>query len=483
MARQKFSHKWYVAALTLAAIVLAVPASAKTELWVFSSPYCGPCQQLKPTLAAMESEGYPIRHVDIMEHPALASRHRVDRVPCLIMVQDGQEAARQLGGDRNSIQRMFAAAGVRPGQRQPTKPMGWDGGAQAAPSLPNRPLEETGLAGPPNEVPPGQGIAKKLLESSVRITVEDSTGKSYGTGTIVDTLKEDALIVTCGHLFRCDTTQQQSSNEKFEAQIVVEQFTVTPAGLEVKDRSVGQLLYCDLDRDVALVAFRPTQPAKVAPVAASFVEKTNDRVYSVGCDRGADPTVRDSRVTAVNRYNGAPNVETSGAPVQGRSGGGLFNSRGELIGVCFAADNEGDEGLYSGLASVHVGLDALGLQNVYSRPSSSRGVAQTGALTPLPDTSSNRLEARGQTPSENDRSMTVFPPQPADTPPAAGAPAAQPSELSGRERAALQEIARRAVDSEVTVIVRPRDPNGKSVILQLDRVSPQFVEELGNVMR
>ena len=38
---------------------------------------------------------------------------------------------------------------------------------------------------------------------------------------------------------------------------------------------------------------------------------------------------------------------------EGRSGGGLFNEKGELIGVCYAADYEGNEGLYAALDSIH----------------------------------------------------------------------------------------------------------------------------------
>jgi hypothetical protein len=57
-----------------------------------------------------------------------------------------------------------------------------------------------------------------------------------------------------------------------------------------------------------------------------------------------------TRINAVNRYRGFPNVSIFGRPARGRSGGGLFNSKGELIGVCSAAD--GQEGLYCGLAAV-----------------------------------------------------------------------------------------------------------------------------------
>ena len=51
--------------------------------------------------------------------------------------------------------------------------------------------------------------------------------------------------------------------------------------------------------------------------------RPGDRAFSVGCDKGADPTVRQTHITAVNKYQGRPNVTAAGQPVDGRSGGGL----------------------------------------------------------------------------------------------------------------------------------------------------------------
>ena len=92
-----------------------------------------------------------------------------------------------------------------------------------------------------------------------------------------------------------------------------------------------------------------------------------ERLTSVGCDRGENPTALATRVTNVDRYQGPPNIEASGAPVEGRSGGGLFNSAGQLVGVCFAADYEGNEGLYTALESIHDELDRLNLSDIYRK--------------------------------------------------------------------------------------------------------------------
>lgn len=462
-------------------------ARAATELLAFSSPYCGPCQQLKPTLAQMQQQGYPIKQIDVTQHPALASRFNVSRVPCLVMVSNGREVGRQLGGNAGSIQQMFAQAGVRPGQTESVASPAWAQEGAAPPALgaqpvnPSRQNNRTETAH--NIASPTDPFAKQLLESSVRITIEDATGRSFGTGTIIDTRQGDALVVTCGHLFRGESAQ---------GQITIEQYEVTPTGLKVVARSLGKLEHFDLDRDVGLVSFRPSVGVKVAKVAEQFGERINDRVWSVGCDLGADPTVRNSRVTDVDRYHGPPNIETSGAPVQGRSGGGLFNRQGELIGVCFAADNEGDEGLYSGLASVHAELDHLGLQAIY-RSQLDRAAGQTaqqqlpmsnaapqrlaenrGGLMALPTGNVSNRIVRGQD-TGADASPDAFPAPPVQ---ANNTNAVPLQDLPPQERAGLQEIARRASESEVVVIVRPREVGGASEVLHFNQVSPQFIESL-----
>ncbi len=111
----------------------------------------------------------------------------------------------------------------------------------------------------------------------------------------------------------------------------------------------GEVISYDLERDVALVSIRPSHPVCVAPVAPPRTQiARGDRAASVGCSNGQDPTVMATRVTWLDRYQGPPNIEASGAPVEGRSGGGLFNEQGQLVGVCFAADYEGNKGCTPG---------------------------------------------------------------------------------------------------------------------------------------
>ena len=79
----------------------------------------------------------------------------------------------------------------------------------------------------------------------------------------------------------------------------------------------------------------------------------------------------------MNRYHGPANLVVSRRPVDGRSGGGLFNKRGVLIGVCNAADNVDDEGLYAALGPIHAEFDAAGLGFIYrqQQPAIARATA------------------------------------------------------------------------------------------------------------
>jgi hypothetical protein len=254
--------------------------------------------------------------------------------------------------------------------------------------------------------------------------------------------------------------------------VTVELFEPVAGGVRAAGQVRAQVISYNLERDIALVGIWPARPVAVAPLApkGSAIGR-GDRVVSIGCSNGNDPTPVATRITQLDRYQGPANIEAQGAPVEGRSGGGLFNAKGELIGVCFAADYQGNEGLYAALDAIHDELAEQGLSEIASTAAQAYD-------------SSNPPSAivRGQEPLTPVEPIPVREPV---TPVGASvavtpvvAPAEAPQGLSEVEQAAWDEIMTRAAAAEVICIIRPKEPGGQSEVITLDDVSPEFVRAL-----
>ncbi len=312
-------------------------------------------------------------------------------------------------------------------------------------------------------------FANQLIGSSVRLRVDDPTGHSYGTGTIIDSRSGEALVITCGHLFR---------DSKGQGPVMVELFTATPDGAQVVAQVPGQIIDFNLDRDIGLVSIRPTGLVRVAPIAPTeTIIERGERLTSVGCDRGQNPTALATRVTNVDRYQGTPNIEASGAPVEGRSGGGLFNSAGQLVGVCFAADYEGNEGLYTALESIHDEMDRLNLSDVYRNAGQAAANPNAAAPQPLATTATPPI-VRGQEPAMPAMQVADSAMVPTGMTAVAAPAGLSSAQLNPAEQAAFDEIKRRGSSAEVVCIIRPLEPGGKSEVITLGSVSPEFVQAL-----
>jgi hypothetical protein len=209
----------------------------------------------------------------------------------------------------------------------------------------------------------------------------------------------------------------------------------------------GTLISYDLNSDVGLVRVSGAHQFVAAKVAApGYTCRSGDTVVSLGCDNGADATPRVTQIVSIDRYQHAPNLQVAFEPVQGRSGGGLFNSKGELVGVCNAADAQDKQGLFAALGAIYAELDRTKLSFVYktdgSAPSSDQFETQLADVAPLP------------------------------TPPPATAM------LSDEERALLDSL-RNPHGAEVICLVRALDdPQAKSRVFQINRASTAFWREL-----
>jgi hypothetical protein len=136
---------------------------------------------------------------------------------------------------------------------------------------------------------------------------------------------DERTVVSCWHILRSGTG------------------TLTVNGMPAK------VLKVDSKSDVALLAVDGL--LKHVPVANEPL-KAGEPCVAMGYeyDKKGKLWQFPSRILRLNRYAGFPNQSILGRPKSGRSGGGLFNAAGELVGVCSAAD--GQEGLYAGHAAI-----------------------------------------------------------------------------------------------------------------------------------
>jgi hypothetical protein len=320
--------------------------------------------------------------------------------------------------------------------------------------------------------------AQTALQATVRIHVEDPSGQSVGTGTVIDTHDGEALVITCGHLFR---------DSKGKGIISVDLFAgASPQTVR------GQLIGYDLERDLGLISIVPSvelRPVRVAP--RGYAIQRGDTVFSVGCNHGADPTVVASQVTAIDKYLGAPNFEVAGQPVEGRSGGGLFSKDGMLVGICNAADPTDKEGIYAGLTAIQWQLDQIGQRSIYDRqqprPLLADDSRQAGAVrrdAPPPEMpvamtgsrvqpAANAAPVPNVTPVANTAPVANVMAIPNAGPVAGSLPAPHSPPISNASVAAA------AADSELICIIRPRNqPQGSDRLLILTQPSPELLQQV-----
>ena len=472
--------------VTFAVALLSVSVPSDTVLLDFTAPWCGPCQSMESTVAQLSASGFPVRKVNIDNERELAKQFHITSIPCFVLVQNGKEVDRILGpASLKELQLLYDRASTVPirfvsdvrGQspeeplrriapnsvghqrllNEPSAPartaLLGDSGASARIMPASNPSQDAGnpfrraaANDSRNEftshaTTPTAGGPNEFIKFAARLKVEDRDGSSYGTGTIIDTRGDQALILTCGHIFRDSQGQGAISVDLF-----------VPGA---QQKLPGTLVNYDLKRDIALVCIKPgiaVTPARVAP--AGYRSQVGERVVTVGCDHGQDPTAKESQIIAVDKFIGQSNVQVAGQPDEGRSGGGLFTTDGVVIGVCNYADPTEKAGLFAAASVIHDELDDFRLSNIY------RGEAVANATSPA--TNSPMREQRGITPGPTPPTMTV------DN--------SMPTTVS--ERTTLADLQNRS-DAEVICIVRPRgNTNAKSEVIVLDRASTAFMERL-----
>lgn len=493
--------------MTLAlAAVLGVGGDLEGVVLDFTSPKCGPCQQMSPVVSRLERQGYRIRKVECESNRDLVNRFNIQTIPAFVLVVNGEEKAR-LNGIVSEQQLIQMCARIpqpqdsadslgAPAELPTTTPSRGNADfptpssgspKQAAPaksgmSWPFGSKKKKEPAREPQEVAVQRGKAddrRKIsvpvvgspLAATVRIRVRDAKGDSYGTGTIIDSRVGQTIIVTCGHIFRSWDQQARIEVDRFD---------------EGREQTiVAKHLYHDLKTDVGLITINAdwVPSCRIAPAGTKFPKGTP--VITVGCSGGDKPTVQHLKISALNRYKGSDNIEVGGMPVEGRSGGGLFTKDGLVIGVCSGADPHYKEGYYVGLKTLHELLDHCHLSRLYRAESAEDNAAQPLGSAIAQVELGDDDEEDGL--DDGEQVAAASPPRRLEKQVKQQEVARVQPQRRPVERAAEEDDADGAIDTaleqageaEIVCIIRPVNrPGAASRVVILNKASRRFVEYL-----
>ncbi len=489
------------AILTMAAIT----GQPRGEVLDFSASWCGPCQQMAPLVSKLERQGYPIRKVDVDTNRALAQKYGISSIPAFVLVVDGKEVTRVVGAvseqqligmlsqipndppvmtaDRDtpppsrtresepprrstnatSTQPVMALAEDAPRNPARTTTTESDEGPSARGLIgklfnrdePKEPAQTPAVVrgNIDSESPNSENVLpiRNPVEASVRLHVTINGQTQVGSGTSIDSREGQTIVATCGHLF-------EGWNER--SKIEVDLFL----NGEVQ-RYVGRMIQYDANADVGVVAIPTDSIVPTAEVATADARPQVDQpLVTIGCSGGAAPTQERVQVTALNYFEGPDNIECTGVPVQGRSGGGLFNRQGQIVGLCIAADAERQRGAYAGLLAIHDLLTAAGMSDIY-KPASQTVPAV--AVEPAVAVAENRP------PVVSTRQPTALDTPTRTTPVNTPKTNAEFDPFAATTTAPASTTPR---NTEVIVIVN--QPNAPSKVVIIDRPSEKFLSYL-----
>jgi len=416
----------------LVTLLLSSSALASDSvLYCFTADWCTYCRQMEPVVQRLKQEGYPVQVVDQDRNPRMAQQMGVRGLPYFVVVSENRIIASEEGATsyENLVRMMQVARPVMNGQERAATP------AKVQPASYQTPKSQPHLTSANGSA----SAQQNAMGASVKLRVTDPNGVAFGSGTVIHAQGSEALVLTCGHLFR---------DSGGKAPIEVLTYHTDPNGHAVP----GRLLDFDLDQDVALVAIQTATPMPSVSMAAQTSLQIGQSLFAIGCDHGAERQLHPTRVNSLNRYVGPENIEIAGAPAVGRSGGGLFTQEGKLIGVCNAADDEDDEGIYAGLTCVRSIIESAQLTQLFENGPSATAIAATSppvSLNPpaqLPLASNPAPIVRGN----NDQQVPSM------------------GQLSAVEQEVLRYIRGQKGGTEVTVVLRSKDnPTAKPAVFTL----------------
>ncbi|RAL52607.1 hypothetical protein DM860_007375 [Cuscuta australis] len=171
-------------------------------------------------------------------------------------------------------------------------------------------------------------VGPAIVNLSVQRDFHGLTGKSIGSGTIID---KDGTILTCAHVVVNSQGLSSLTNGKVD---------VT---LQDGRTFEGIVENADLHSDIAIVKIKSKTPLPCAKLGSSTKLRPGDWVIALGCPLSLQNTITAGIVSCVERKSSdlglggmrREYLQTDCAINAGNSGGPLVNVDGEVVGVNF----------------------------------------------------------------------------------------------------------------------------------------------------
>lgn len=152
-------------------------------------------------------------------------------------------------------------------------------------------------------------IFRAAAPSIVVVETYDEEGNSVGQGSGVSI--PDQQVVTNCHVFK----------DAVSARVVYQARSLA-----------ASLRHSDPDRDLCTLLV-PGLAAPAAKFGNTASLQVGERAYAIGAPQGFTLTLTDGLISSLRPMPGGNVIQTSASISPGSSGGGLFNSRGELLGI------------------------------------------------------------------------------------------------------------------------------------------------------
>lgn len=165
-------------------------------------------------------------------------------------------------------------------------------------------------------------IVQQNLPASVMVYTDAwEDGFSYGTGVIIDS---KGIVASSYHIFG-DTEDPTLINCKRGAIILSDNKTIYP---------ITSVLYVDAEKDLIVLKIDgKNKKFPTVKLGNSELIKPGQKVVSIGNSIGFLYTVLDGLISGFKKNTTTKFIQFSNLIEGGNSGGGLFNSQGQAIGI------------------------------------------------------------------------------------------------------------------------------------------------------